>query len=749
MGAQSCAADGKGFGACTCGATGGGSGGGGGAGVILCSDAQAPSCGAHGTCANTSSGAQCSCATGYSGLLCNQCATGFQDNAGTGTCKPTCAMANLTCSNHGTCSDTTGTAECACNAGYAGVACNACATGFQDNDANGSCLPACAASTCGVGGTCADASGTSTCTCTTGYSGATCGACSTGFQDKDANGTCLASCTGTTCGGNGTCADSSGTATCTCATGYAGATCATCAVGYQDNDGNGTCLPTCATAALGCAARSACVDSTGTAVCVCLAGYSGGPCTWSGVVRDPGFQNTPANAWTSSGVYQLVPADPGALDPGVVRAGSMSSAGTVIRQTISMPPSSTPDHFALELSAHAERLGATPEPMGLARVGSAIVAWATLPGPYVTSTACLGEGAFGGNRDLWLAPWLGSSFDQQHAIDHLDVVPTTACPALGVVTNGTFEDPTNAGWTFDQGSNASYVMAGAVNGSRALVVANATICDLPGAANTTISVPVSATLPSPALRFSTVGTAGTTLFVQSNNVHLREVALTGAVQVVTMCLPDWTQGSVVPLTFTLPTSTSTGGTCATADSRQAQLDNVSLVSDPTACPSSATPFNAGFEVGDLGASWVAWAGAVAISQTSPHTGTGALLLSVTKACTAADARQALLVPVRTAMAGPAIHFWYNPLALASNSVASARVLPWGFGPPPQGQLTLTGSGWTQATMCINSAFSGMPVELDFNLLDQSTGVPCGTTPVAPLAIAIDDVTVDVDPACPP
>jgi Notch-like protein len=63
------------------------------------------------------------------------------------------------------------------------------------------------------------------------------------------------------CGANEACSDASGTAICVCA------------AGYQDNDTNGTCLPNCATAGLACGDNEICSDSSGTATCVCAAGY--------------------------------------------------------------------------------------------------------------------------------------------------------------------------------------------------------------------------------------------------------------------------------------------------------------------------------------------------------------------------------------------------------------------------------------------------------------------------------------------
>ena len=253
-------------------------------------------CGAHGACADTSGTATCACDAGYAGAACDACAAGHQDKDQNGTCTPTCATSGLACGAHGACADTSGTAACVCTAGYAGAACNACAAGYQDNDENGSCAADCATSgvRCGTHGSCADTSGVAVCACAAGYAGGACDACAAGFQDNDQNGTCAANCatSGLACGTHGACADAAGTAACVCASGYVGAACDACAAGFQDNDQNGTCAPDCATSGLACGAHGACLDTAGAAACACDAGYAGAACNACAV----GFQDNDQNA---------------------------------------------------------------------------------------------------------------------------------------------------------------------------------------------------------------------------------------------------------------------------------------------------------------------------------------------------------------------------------------------------------------------------------------------------------------------
>ncbi|MCA3013650.1 MAG: hypothetical protein INH41_14810 [Myxococcaceae bacterium] len=147
-----------------------------------------------GTCSDVTGVARCACFRGFGDAGCSDCAAGQQDNNGDGVCEPRCSPS--TCGPSGTCNDSSGRASCACAVGYAQPDCRACAPGFQDNDSNGSCLATCATATlsCGVNGACSDVTGTARCQCGTGYSGADCAACASGFQDDDGNGSCAATC---------------------------------------------------------------------------------------------------------------------------------------------------------------------------------------------------------------------------------------------------------------------------------------------------------------------------------------------------------------------------------------------------------------------------------------------------------------------------------------------------------------------------------------------------------------------------
>jgi EGF-like domain len=81
-----------------------------------CAAAGAPLCGAHGTCIEEGEVASCVCEERYVGPTCAQCAAGFQDDDGNGTCEPICGAAR--CTAHQLCELSSGTPTCVCAPGY-------------------------------------------------------------------------------------------------------------------------------------------------------------------------------------------------------------------------------------------------------------------------------------------------------------------------------------------------------------------------------------------------------------------------------------------------------------------------------------------------------------------------------------------------------------------------------------------------------------------------------------------------------
>lgn len=695
-------------------------------------------CSGHGACTEQSGTATCTCASAYAGLNCTSCAAGFQDADGDGTCRPTCMSA--TCSGHGACVDTSGQTACTCAPGYAGPSCASCASGFQDNDGNGSCSPTCTPASCSGHGACSDTTGTAACTCATGHAGATCATCATGFQDNDGDGTCLSACTSSSCNGHGTCADAIGPSRCTCASGYTGNTCSACATGFQDNDGDGTCLPSCATTV--CDSSSFCRDSVGAGSCVCHTGYSatvdGGSCAWTGGLRDPSLSETPPGQWQVDGGWQWSP-----NDGGVLTLTMCAAQGSFVQRNVVMPPAST-EPLALVMTYQ----GSSGTQGFAAKVGQAVVVTDALQGFTQTRSYCLGEGAMtNGPTTVEVRTAnieINGCFFQPATLDQLEVVPARgSCPAIGAVTNGDFEGP--GSWLL--GGTAA-IVSQAVDSSRGLRLSMNTECDTAFAA-TTFSTPLPTTLPNAALRFKARGTAGSVLEVNagpsvSSTGSLARLNTPGALVTHTICLPSVLAGNVAQVSFALRHVGQTS--CATPEVRTVDLDDVQLVSDG-ACVGGEVG-NAGFESPD-GAPWVASSNTpllssagVVINSSQARTGSGFWRAS-SALCTSTSTEQLVKVPaVAASGAGPAVRFFYR----RSGGAGTATLLFltgsffWGsVNLPP----TLN---WTRTVACLPSSRAGLPVSLRF--VQSGGSGTCGSAAIVE-RLDLDDVEMTTDSSCPP
>ncbi len=204
-------------------------------------------CNGHGLCYKKNNKPACQCYDSYEGDFCDECAKGFhkKDNF----CVENEKCSATFCSMHGKCDDSSGTATCMCNEGYIGEKCDSCASGFQDNDNNGTCEKDCSTANlnCQNPKICNDKSGTAICDCKTGFAGTNCDECASGFHKNGSDCVPNQACKADSCQPNGSCDDSSGTITCHCNEGYSGPLCKSCAKKYQDSNGDGVCKEDCNT----------------------------------------------------------------------------------------------------------------------------------------------------------------------------------------------------------------------------------------------------------------------------------------------------------------------------------------------------------------------------------------------------------------------------------------------------------------------------------------------------------------------
>ncbi|KYF97876.1 hypothetical protein BE18_28360 [Sorangium cellulosum] len=181
------------------------------------------------------------------------CCDGLTCESGTCTDVNECALGTDNCDANATCTNTTGSFTCACNAGYEGdgVTCtnvDECALGTDDCDANATCtdtptsftcacnagyegdgvtctdIDECAENPCQNGGTCTDGIDSHTCACLPGFAGANC------ETDID-------ECAESPCQNDGTCTDGIDSYSCACLPTYEGARCEACEGSLADCNG--------------------------------------------------------------------------------------------------------------------------------------------------------------------------------------------------------------------------------------------------------------------------------------------------------------------------------------------------------------------------------------------------------------------------------------------------------------------------------------------------------------------------------
>lgn len=637
VGAQTCSAEGTGYAACDCSAP-----------PASCTADNAPQC-VHGSCAVDNGFAGCQCEAGYTGVLCESCAVGYQDNDGDGICAKACAGGGVDCGAHGTCSDQSGAAVCTCDEGYAGASCDTCAETHQDHDHDGQCAPTCESAQLG-------------------------------------------------CSGHGSCDDQSGAPSCVCAQGYTGDDCGTCADGYQDNDHDGTCETTCAT--VSCGEHSVCSDSSGTAACGCVAGYAvdGGTCSFAGIVQDPSFENMP-QAWVTTGDAGV---DPTAQGNGNAGYGILDAAAVCakdsISQSVEIPAfaQSEPLSLSFDLGKLCPGACSTSAPATL-----------TLDGRVVGSTGgtgwshqrvCLGEPFFGGVRALSFQS-SASSCDPAvptPVIDNVTISPDPSCPAPGTVLNGDLEG--TGGWS---GSGVWSIGAGlGADGTSGARIATTNYCQ--GASLTgTMSVPSSLSHPALELKFNEL-LGGVTTVSFGNDAFTQLVGAGGpSFTTARLCVPAALEGKVVNLGFSLPFA---GGYCSQPNARQFLVDDLQFVDDPGCGDGSV--LNGNFERTEVGSSWLLppsgyGAGGLAeITTAGARSGARALHIAFGSACDQLSAVTLITVPPATGTAGPALRYWYKR---AGSNQAN-------FTSSVGGSLPFA-TTWTLRTECLNPAKQGTVLPL--------------------------------------
>jgi cysteine-rich repeat protein/probable HAF family extracellular repeat protein len=157
-----------------------------------------------------------------------------------------CMTSNGGCDANATCANTTGSRTCTCKAGWSGSG-TTCTDVNECTTSNGGC---------DTNATCANTAGSRTCTCKAGWSG-------NGTTCTDIN-ECATSNGG--CDANATCTNTAGSRTCACKAGFSG---------------NGTtCTNVNDCASTPCQNGGSCVDGVNAYTCTCTNRYTGAKCEY-------------------------------------------------------------------------------------------------------------------------------------------------------------------------------------------------------------------------------------------------------------------------------------------------------------------------------------------------------------------------------------------------------------------------------------------------------------------------------------
>ena len=529
-------------------------------------------------------------------------------------------------------------------------------------------------------------------------------------------------CEALACGSHGSCSAASGAPACECSAGYAGARCDACAQGFQDNDHDGTCTPDCA--GLSCAEHASCSDASGTAACTCAPGYSreAGACTWTGVVKDPGFQNAP-QAWTLSTGATLDAAATGSgeVDPGTLTLGDGRSNELVqATQEVALPPLSLSGPLALRLRTKGSCYSCYPTAQLEVKLDGRY-----LPVPagnaYGDVSLCLGERHMGKRGTLALVSETPSYATQTVTLDRVSIEPEPTCPRPGEVFNGDFERAD--GWS---ATGAAVLQASTgVDGSRGAHLAGT--YGHPARLQGSVSIPDA---PRQALEFSAAG-SGDPLNVRLGDLLLGRIAASGAWTRYQMCLPDGLRGLGSSLSFAVDGAYGVNGN-GTWD-----VDGVHLVEDAS-CGDAAPLPNAGFEstgnpnawsiTGGYGVGWE-----FLVDPAVAKSGVRSMHFSSTEPCSDAYFANLVTVPQPKEGAGPAVRYWTK----RSGTHLTARALI--------GDWARVGSEWTQHTDCLSPRVVGRTMQ--YQLWVYGGGGLCANT-FPTEHVWVDDFEVTTDAACP-
>lgn len=352
-----------------------------------------------------------------------------------------------------------------------------------------------------------------------------------------------------------------------------------------------------------CGAGQVCEVSPGPPACACAPGYAGNPCEWVGVIADELFEED-ARHWERSKGATVLPSTsgPSGGGEGFLGPSVVCNAGT-LSQTVVMPPYESGPLVA-EVTYHLEEA----ERLAIGFNG----AWTHLPATeetWPTERFCLGSAAYGElpggssvkiefsasekSTPCFAAPQRGTIKIDRFTIE--PPLPGETCLAPNSVLNGE-ANVSEGGWRFDAGQLVDAGLAenaGSSGLGDAVRLHRPSISNELATATTEISVPKEGA--QQALRFWWHGTAEHVFQVEIGTIDdsdqpwraIDRLRANGGENTSIYCLPPWTYGSLLDLSFSLLDGPQ-------GEATTLRVDDVELLIDPD-CGVATDLLDPGFE----------------------------------------------------------------------------------------------------------------------------------------------------------
>ena len=527
-----------------------------------------------------------------------------------------------------------------------------------------------------------------------------------------------------------------------------------------------TCVPICVQP---CGDHETCNVTATTAQCECVVGYAGGPCEWTGGLQETQFAID--QLWQKTNGATVLPLAEGPSGPGIASFESSvtCSAGAVF-QVVEMPSYDDAEPFVIEIDYQAENVPGVEVGVGRAfrKLRPRQLGWNT-------GRFCLGEAGYGGpvkfqiaaserRSDCFSAPVGFFEVDRFEIL----VADEGECPEPGSLLNGE-ANVGEGGWAFDVESAGPGVSTGGLapgvgeagsDGARIYKPAGGE--DVAGMI-TQLSVPLASSLPSPALRFWWKGTKewryhvglgtypGTRIIARPMDA----LSTDGSPQTSTYCLPPWTHGNLVDLSFAM-----LGGLFA--DEAELIVDNVEIISDPR-CGDSSDLLDPSFDSAPN-----RWPGVSVTSREDPTSsvnvlndpgrahppGSGVLELRYARNDERFEAQHWVWIPPSEENRGPQLTFYSNVPAdpglsvfwtLGSVTRLNLECVEEFCPPTPLSEELPLGGGWRRNQVCLPAEWAERWYRVRIAI--RPSEEPLQTFD-PPKAVLLDDFSVTTDEACP-